>query len=565
MRMIPSRTRGTTVVLATTAALAASALTLTTPTSAAPPAPATEQQPVSLAGVSPGPHEITLITGDKVVLGEAGGDRHSVRVEGAARPDGGSLWFRTQSTPDGTYVLPSDAEPAIRAGLVDKELFNVDYLAKNGFTDAATNRIPVLVSYGRAAKSDASALAGKADQLPATSAPVGLRSINGAGVDIDKRATGALWEQLRAPLTGFTARALGAGVAKVWLDRKVKVNLAESVPLVGAPEAWTAGFDGTDVTVAVLDTGIDADHPDVAGKVTGSKSFVSDNAVDGHGHGTHVAATVAGTGAASGGTRKGVAPGAKLVIGKVLSDAGSGSFESIIAGMEWAATEQHADVVSMSLGACCSDGSDPASVAVENLTASTGALFVIAAGNDGPDRETISTPGSADAALTVGGDEQAGRPGRLLQPRAAARQPGPQAGARRTGRRHRRRSRRRHLDGLPGGRRLHQGQRYVDGDAAHRRRGRHPGAEAPGLAGGTAQGGADEHRAGRRRHRLPGGRRPARCRPGDPPAGLRHHRQAGLRHRRDADQRSAGAGRPAGRVHEPVRPAGHPVADQQPA
>jgi subtilisin family serine protease len=439
MRTILVRTRRTAVVLATTAALIASALTLTTPTSAAPPAPSTEQ-PVSLAGVSPGPHDITLITGDKVILGESGGDRHSVRVEGAVRPDGGALWFRTLSTPDGTYVLPSDAEPAIQAGLLDKELFNVEYLAANGYSDAATNQIPVLVSYGlataRTAKPDSGALAGQADRLPATSAPVGLSSINGAGVDVAKQATSTLWAQLRAPLAGrgLTARTpatLGAGVAKVWLDRKVTANLAESVPLIGAPEAWSAGYDGADVTVAVLDTGIDANHPDVAGKVIGSKSFVSDSTVDGAGHGTHVAATVAGNGSASGGSRKGVAPGAKLLIGKVLDDGGSGSFESIIAGMEWAATEQHADIVSMSLGACCSDGSDPASVALDNLSASTGTLFVVAAGNSGPQRETIASPASADAALTVaatskqdglaGFSSRGPRPGNLaLKPELAA-------------------------------------------------------------------------------------------------------------------------------------------------
>lgn len=430
MRSARGRMRRTAVVLATAAALTVSTLTLTTPTSAAPPGPESRPQsaaqPVSLEGVAPGPHEITLITGDKVIVGESG---NSVRVEGADRPDGTALWFRTLSTPDGTYVLPSDAEPAIQSGLLDRELFNVEYLAANGYTDAATDRIPVLVSYGRAARAatpDAATLADKADRLAATSAPVGLRSINGAGVDVDKQTTGALWEQLRAP-----AAARSAGVTKVWLDRKVTVNLEQSVPLIGAPEAWEAGYDGTDVTVAVLDTGIDPNHPDVAAKVLGSKSFVSDNTVDGHGHGTHVAATVAGTGAASAGARKGVAPGAKLVIGKVLSDGGSGSFESIIGGMEWAAEEQHADIVSMSLGACCSDGSDPASLAVENLTASTGTLFVIAAGNDGPQRETISSPGSADAALTVaatnkqdglaGFSSRGPRPGNLaLKPEIAA-------------------------------------------------------------------------------------------------------------------------------------------------
>jgi len=380
----------------TVLALAAGGLVPTASTAVVPTA--TEDPPATIEGLPRGPQQITLVTGDRVVLNEAGSE-HSVRVEGAPRSGGGALWFRTVTAAEGTYVLPSDAQPAIQAGLLDKELFNVEYLAANGYTDAQTKQIPVLVGYpaARSVKSSRASLAAQADRLPATSKPVGLTSINGAGIRVEKASATAFWEQLRGSRVG----TLGAGLAKVWLNRKVKVNLAESVPLIGAPAAWEAGYDGTGVKVAVLDTGIDANHPDVAGKVAGSKSFVDDPVPDGQGHGTHVAATIAGSGAASAGSRKGVAPGAQLLIGKVLNNAGSGDFESVIAGMEWAATEQQADVVSMSLGACCSDGSDAASVAVNNLTASTGALFVVAAGNDGPTAETISSPGSADSALTV--------------------------------------------------------------------------------------------------------------------------------------------------------------------
>src|SRR5690606_6937538 len=110
-----------------------------------------------------------------------------------------------------------------------------------------------------------------------------------------------------------TAGAL-AGVAKVWLDEQVEAALDQSVPMVGAPAAWDAGYDGTGLTVAVLDTGIDADHPDLAGKVVAARNFAegSTTADDLHGHGTHVAGIVAGTGAASGGTYRGVAPGVEL-------------------------------------------------------------------------------------------------------------------------------------------------------------------------------------------------------------------------------------------------------------
>jgi subtilisin family serine protease len=107
---------------------------------------------------------------------------------------------------------------------------------------------------------------------------------------------------------------------------------------VGAPQAWQAGYDGTGATVAVLDTGIDADHPDLAGQVVEAVSFVpGDEVTDANRHGTHVASTVAGTGAASDGAYRGVAPGADLIVGKVLGDDGFGQDSWVLAGMEWAA------------------------------------------------------------------------------------------------------------------------------------------------------------------------------------------------------------------------------------
>nr|WP_246211355.1 S8 family serine peptidase [Phytoactinopolyspora alkaliphila] len=174
----------------------------------------------------------------------------------------------------------------------------------------------------------------------------------------------------------------------------------DSRPQIGAPEAWERGFDGSGVTVAVLDSGYDAGHPDFAGQVSEAMSFVPDEDVHDHaGHGTHVASTVAGTGAASDGRYAGVAPGVDLAIGKVLNNSGWGQNSWIIAGMEWAA--ETADVVNMSLGAFPSDGTDPMSLAVDAISAETGTLFVIAAGNAGPDSSTVSTPAAADSALAV--------------------------------------------------------------------------------------------------------------------------------------------------------------------
>jgi hypothetical protein len=142
-----------------------------------------------------------------------------------------------------------------------------------------------------------------------------------------------------------------------------------------------------------------------------------------------VAATIAGTGAAANGQRRGVAPDAHLLIGKVLGDTGDGYESDVIKGMEWAASK--AKIVSMSLGSPADDtadpDSDPVAKAADDLTAEYGTLFVVAAGNDGPGADTVESPGIAPAVLTVGavdaGDKPAdfsSRGGSLLKPDIAA-------------------------------------------------------------------------------------------------------------------------------------------------
>lgn len=120
------------------------------------------------------------------------------------------------------------------------------------------------------------------------------------------------------------------------------------------------------------------------------------------GHGTHVASTIAGTAAASDGKEKGIAPGVRLHVGKVLGDDNSGQEPRIISGMEWAVRNQKAKIVNISLSGDPTDGTDPMSVAINQLTEETVALFVVAARNSGPSPSTIGAPGVADAALTVG-------------------------------------------------------------------------------------------------------------------------------------------------------------------
>ena len=113
-----------------------------------------------------------------------------------------------------------------------------------------------------------------------------------------------------------------------------------------------------------------------------------------------MASTIAGSGAASGGKYRGVAPDATLLDGKVCEDNGCAD-SAILAGMQWAAVEKQAAVVNLSLGGSDTPEVDPLEEAVQTLTAQTGTLFVIAAGNDGTDG-SVGSPGTADAALAVG-------------------------------------------------------------------------------------------------------------------------------------------------------------------
>jgi hypothetical protein len=172
---------------------------------------------------------------------------------------------------------------------------------------------------------------------------------------------------------------------------------------IDAPVAWRAGDTGAGVKVAVLDTGVDAAFPDLRGQIAAERNFTSRDrrvVTDRFGHGTFVASLIAGTGRAAGGARRGVAFGSRLVIGKVLNDEGFGLESWAIAGMQWGAA--HARIVSMSFSTGPSNGFDPLSRAIDQLTTVDHALFVAAAGNFGPNDETVGSPATAKAALAVG-------------------------------------------------------------------------------------------------------------------------------------------------------------------
>ncbi|MFR9798249.1 S8 family serine peptidase [Streptomyces sp. MS06] len=329
---------------------------------------------------------VTLVTGDEVTVTDLGGGRRTVAVE---RPEGATGAVRTRTVDGDLTVVPDEALPLLRAGRLDRRLFDVSELLREGLADRATGTLPLIVTYDEGVRATA---------LPDAERTRTLPSVRGAALNAEKGRD--FWRSV-------TRRK---DVGKVWLDGRVHADMAASNAQIGTSAAWDAGLTGKGVTVAVLDTGADLTHPDLVGRVTASRSFVAGQEVaDRDGHGTHVTSTVGGSGAASGGREKGVAPGAALAVGKVLDDSGSGSESQIIAGMEWAARDVHARVISMSLGSTePSDGTDPMAQAVNSLSAETGALFVVAAGNTGAP-SSIGSPGAADAALTVGAVDSADR------------------------------------------------------------------------------------------------------------------------------------------------------------
>jgi subtilisin family serine protease len=333
-------------------------------------------------GTPPGnPRSVTLITGDRVTVGVDG----SVTV--AKGPGRAGIALLTRRVGGHVSVIPSDALPLLAAGRLDRRLFDVTQLLAFGYDDRRGSLPLVVTNAG----------------VPAGLRANGIRAlpdVHGYAMAENHADVASFWAGLAGQPS--TVDRAGTAPSKVWLDGLRQPTLDVSVPQIGAPVAWAAGYTGAGQRVAVVDTGIDATHPDLAGKVVAEQDFAAgtEDGLDHVGHGTHVASTITGSGAASGGRYKGVAPGVRLVDAKVC--VAEGCPESwILAGMQWAVADEHAKVVNMSLGGPDTPDVDPVEQAVATLTDQYGALFVVAAGNSGQDR-SVASPASADAALAVG-------------------------------------------------------------------------------------------------------------------------------------------------------------------
>jgi serine protease AprX len=206
-------------------------------------------------------------------------------------------------------------------------------------------------------------------------------------------------------------------VARISPDRKLKSMLDLTDTAVNAGAAWTSGWTGKGVAVAVIDSGISA-NPDLDKRIIYKQDFVGGGTDDRFGHGEHVAGIIAGSGknsTCSNCTRifKGIAPGASILDLRVLDQNGSGSDSSVIAAIQQAISlkaKYNIRVINLSLGRPVYESytQDPLCQAVEAAW-NAGIVVVVAAGNSGRDNSqgtngyaTITAPGNDPYVITVG-------------------------------------------------------------------------------------------------------------------------------------------------------------------
>jgi serine protease AprX len=227
------------------------------------------------------------------------------------------------------------------------------------------------------------------------------------------------------PNVSLLALSASSAVQRIASDRAAVGTLEMTGAVIGATEArQTFGYDGTGVTVAVVDSGVTPAHDDLADsagvqRVDRFVDFVNGQsaAYDDYGHGTHVTGIVAGNGFDSSGARSGIAPAAHIVALKVLDGSGAGRISNVIAAFGDVLANkdvQHIRIVNVSLGAAVYESydTDLLTIAAKRLV-DAGIVVVAAAGNRGikdghPQYGSVMAPGNAPWVLTVGASSHMG-------------------------------------------------------------------------------------------------------------------------------------------------------------
>ena len=239
-------------------------------------------------------------------------------------------------------------------------------------------------------------------------------------VDVPIRQAAALGLALQEQgVESRPARVFRAAAAAMQASPASALMGGQFLPLPDPGSLAAAGMTGKGTLVGLIDSGIDMGHPDF--KDAGGKSrvaelmdFTGEGADDVVGHGTHVAGVLGGSGAASNGRYSGMAADTRLKVAKVFGAKGETDESVILAAMKWMAGGDKAgekvDVLNMSLGGPGEANKDLLSSMANQLMAKGNVLVVAAAGNSGPFDESVSSPGNARYALTVGGVDKDGKP-----------------------------------------------------------------------------------------------------------------------------------------------------------
>ena len=189
--------------------------------------------------------------------------------------------------------------------------------------------------------------------------------------------------------------------------------------LIGTESARNRNLTGRGVGIAVLDTGV-YPHPDFAGRLSCFQDMVGGRKLpyDDNSHGTHVMGVLGGSGKRSGGRYEGVAPGASLIGVKVLDREGNGSVTDLLRGLSWVRKQKDRygiRIVNISVGSVPKRETAETSALVRGVEAAwaDGLVVIVAAGNEGPEARSVTTPGISRKVITVGcsDDQQAVRVG----------------------------------------------------------------------------------------------------------------------------------------------------------
>ena len=370
------------------------------------------------------------------ILAEGSGDRRSVLIQVSDPAEDRGALLRAASTAltqralvlTARDCLPVQREDTAQLGTIPRSRPTTEPSGLSGSlsTQVHSTTAPSAQQARRQAVRDIGSVMGNARVRESLE-----RASERAGHDVSEKlwAAGAVAVDLDAD----ALRALPAeleGVEGIYVNRRLRtppVTRVQNFPAqvlenrtsawglhrIGALATWGAyGARGAGSRVAVLDTGVDASHPDLAERVAAFAEFDAMGSMvegaqpnDSGSHGTHVCGTIAGGNAS--GQWIGVAPEAELLVGKVLGPDG-GTDAQVLAGMTWAA-EQQVDVLSMSLGAFVLGPQTPPLYTSALITClQRGIPVVVAIGNEGS--QTTGSPGNDLFALAVGATDHLDRP-----------------------------------------------------------------------------------------------------------------------------------------------------------